>query len=378
MPCSNPWTEPLNWAAGMTWLAISVAAVDFGQLVAGTPRIWAGSIALLLMLLGFMRVVSRPISQTMPGRAETLVVLQGVATLVAEHCVRQGQILVLLIIVAAQLMHLPNRWRAMSWLGLFNSVMFATWLQRDVDAAQALLWLLPLVGFQAFAAMSAHYQLRSETAHEALSAAHAELQATQCLLEESARAGERLALSRELHDVAGHKLTALKLHLARLVRDPELADREALLVSRELADELLGDIRGVVSELRQHDGLDLQAALHALARPVAGVQILMEVDPQLRVRDVAQAEAILRTTQEGITNALRHARANQIRVVCRQTPEGIELDVQDDGHATAPPTFGNGLLGMRERLHAVGGELSLQTASPHGLRLQATIRGPMT
>ncbi|MFY8135950.1 MAG: sensor histidine kinase, partial [Aquimonas sp.] len=160
------------------------------------------------------------------------------------------------------------------------------------------------LGFQAFATLTGYYAGMSERARDHLAQVNAELLATQRLLEESARSGERLKLSRELHDVAGHKLTALKLNLARLQRDPALAAREEVAVSAQLADELLADIRSVVSALRQHDGLELDAALRALARPIAGTQIEVEVQEGLRVESVATAETLLRCAQEAITNAL--------------------------------------------------------------------------
>src|SRR5690606_12300134 len=107
--------------------------------------------------------------------------------------------------------------------------------------------------FQAFAGLTAWFAIGAERARDALATANADLLATRALLAETARDGERLRLSRELHDVAGHKLTALKLNLAALARDPRLAaDPQAALCAR-LADELLADIRGVVAQMRQGD-----------------------------------------------------------------------------------------------------------------------------
>src|SRR3546814_18563567 len=78
---------------------------------------------------------------------------------------------------------------------------------------------------------------------------------------DAARDAERVRVARELHDVAGHKLTALTLNLRALAADPQLGAREEVPVSQQLARELLGDLRGVVQALRDPRGPDLAPAL---------------------------------------------------------------------------------------------------------------------
>ncbi|MEL2266475.1 histidine kinase, partial [Klebsiella pneumoniae] len=79
-----------------------------------------------------------------------------------------------------------------------------------------------------------------------LARVNADLLATRALLADSARDAERLRLARELHDVAGHKLTAMRLNLRALAADPVLAGREGLVLAEQLSGELLADIRQVV------------------------------------------------------------------------------------------------------------------------------------
>jgi signal transduction histidine kinase len=254
-----------------------------------------------------------------------------------------------------------------------NATLGALWMSRNLSLTDTLLSLTMIGGFQAFAALTGHYAGSRERAREHLARVNAELLATRCLLEESARSGERLKLSRELHDVAGHSLTALKLNLARLARDPALAEREEVRVSSALADELLGQIRQVVGALRAHDGLDLRAALAALALPLPGTRIEIDVEEGLRVDDLDRAEALLRCAQEAITNAVRHGRAARIDVRLRRRDDALELTVANDGASPARIAPGNGLTGMRERLAAVGGILTLEPTPPRGLRLVARI-----
>ncbi len=375
---TTPWARlvsPLGLAAYATWLAIALTVVDAGALAEGDAREWGGAVALLAMIVLFGLRALRDGDVDCVGSA-WITLLQGVLVVGADLLLREGQVVILLIIVAAQLVLVMPVRRALAWLALFNLAVAAIWLDRAGSLLEVASWMVPVLGFQVFAGLTGYYAGMSERSREHLAQVNAELLATRHLLEESARGGERLKISRELHDVAGHKLTALKLTLARLQRDPALAaaapaSAGAVATCRQLADELLDDIRTVVSELRAHDGLDLRAALEALARPVAGTRIVVDVEPGLRVDDLAQAQALLRCAQEAITNALRHGRAAQIRIHCLRRDGAIELEVHDDGSATVDPVPGNGLRGMRERVEAVGGALSVQALPGHGVRVRA-------
>jgi signal transduction histidine kinase len=364
------WLSPLSFAAYVTWAAIGFAAVDFAKLQVGAAREWAGLACLFGMLALFVwRSLREPGVDCRGARWNS--VLQGVLVVAAERLLMEGQVTVLLVIVAAQLVLLmPIRWAVLVVLA-FNAAVALRWIESGWSPLQALFNLVPLLGFQAFASLTGYYAGISERSRDHLAQVNAELLATQRLLEESARSGERLKLSRELHDVTGHKLTALKLNLARLQRDPALAAREEITTSAQLADELLGDIRGVVSALRLHDGLELDSALRALARPIAGTRIEVDIEAGLRVDSVAQAEALLRCAQEAITNALRHGRAGLIQLRCSRADGGLLLEVRNDGEAPKRIEFGNGLTGMRERLHSIGGRLEVEASAARGLRLRA-------
>ena len=196
-----------------------------------------------------------------------------------------------------------------------------------------------------------------------------ELLATRKLLEESIRMEERLHLSRELHDVAGHKLTALKLQLM-LVTGQEAANRETLTTCSQLADELLQDIRGVVSQLRENEGVDLQAALRALDLGLKSPRLYFELDQNVRVADTRQAHALLHCAQEGLTNALRHAAAKNIWIRLSEVNGHVQLLVEDDGQGIQRQLrYGNGLTGMTERLADIGGHLSLRSGQAGGTLL---------
>lgn len=365
---------PLNIAAYVTWFAVSLAVIDRDKLRATDPalwvREWVGVAALLAMIALFIVAASRRDDNDTPPWN---VIAQGLLVVLAEWLLRGGQTAVLLIVVAGQgVLMLSTRTFVLVMLA-FNAAIAAMWIGRTDSIGNLLLSLLPILGFQAFAALTGHYAGSRERAREHLARINAELLATRRLLEESARAGERLKLSRELHDVAGHSLTALKLNLARLARDPALAGREELQVSSALADDLLSQIRQVVGTLRAHDGFDLRAALEALAQPFPGVRIAIDIEDGLRVDDLEQAETLLRCAQEAITNALRHGRASEIRIALRRIDSALTFSIGNDGLVPAKIDFGNGLTGMRERLDAVGGTLELATTPPRGLQVIARI-----
>jgi signal transduction histidine kinase len=228
--------------------------------------------------------------------------------------------------------------------------------------------LLAYAGFQIFATLTAWYARRAEQTSRALRETNAYLLATRSLLEESARDHERLRLARELHDVAGHKLTALKLNLTVLQR--EQAGRPAVDVAAQLATELLDDIRGVVAQIRQHDGLDMRATLAQLIAPFPPPpRIHLDVGDDARVENVAQADTLMRAVQEAVTNVVRHAGAQNAWIELRRESLSIRLQVRDDGNAELPLREGFGLAGMRERLVQLSGSLQISQNAGGGLAL---------
>lgn len=267
------------------------------------------------------------------------------------------------------------------WLGAVNlavaAVMWAFW------PATGYLWItwMAYLSFQAFAALVMHYAARSERmseqlrqANRGLAAINAELLGTRSLLDASVRDSERLRISRELHDVTGHKLTALKLNLGALQRRPDFADSQELALAAGLADELLQDIRAVVQQLRLHDAPPLRDALLALAAPFPQTRLALALDDASAHLSIAEAEAILRCVQEALTNAIKHADARHLQVALSQHDGQWRLDIRDDGNITPDIREGNGLSGMRERIESLGGTLRWERARGMPLAAQWPVR----
>lgn len=228
-------------------------------------------------------------------------------------------------------------------------------------------------GFQAFAALCAWYATSAERARDALARVNADLLATRALLADSARNNERLRVARELHDVAGHKLTAMTLNLRALAADPAFAGRHEIAIAQQLSSELLSDIRGIVQAIRHDHGLDLATALHALAAPLPRPTLRLWIDDSVHVTDPAVAEAILRLVQEALTNSARHADADVVQVALSCDAGRLRIQVEDDGHVRGALREGNGLAGMRERIVAAGGSLDLSTSARGAMRIEASL-----
>ncbi|HEL3176494.1 TPA: sensor histidine kinase [Stenotrophomonas maltophilia] len=203
---------------------------------------------------------------------------------------------------------------------------------------------------------------------------NSELRATRALLAESARVNERTRISRELHDLLGHQLTALTLNLEVAGHLAEGQALEHVKRSHALAKLLLGNVREVVSQLRETGAIDLAAALRPLTENVPSLDIQLEIEDPLNVEDPQRAHVLLRCTQEIITNAVRHAGARHLWIkVYREAPDRVVVEARDDGVGADMVNVGNGLRGMRERLQQCGGQLQVETLPGEGFRLRATV-----
>ncbi|WP_286071239.1 sensor histidine kinase [Stenotrophomonas sp. 57] len=203
---------------------------------------------------------------------------------------------------------------------------------------------------------------------------NSELRATRALLAESARVNERTRISRELHDLLGHQLTALTLNLEVAGHLAEGQALEHVKRSHALAKLLLGNVREVVSQLRETGAIELGAALRPLTENVPSLDIQLDIEDPLNVEDPQRAHVLLRCTQEIITNAVRHAGARHLWIkVYREAPDRVVVEARDDGVGADMVNVGNGLRGMRERLQQCGGQLQIETRPGEGFRVRATV-----
>jgi len=213
------------------------------------------------------------------------------------------------------------------------------------------------------------------------------------LLEHTAR-GERARVSRELHDVVAHHISmiAVQAETARLTT-PGMpsAGAQRLSAIGDTARAALTEMRRLLGVLREDTGADATARqpqpglaqLNELldeVRDASGSGIRLIVRGPMASLDPGVELAAYRIVQEALTNARRHARGAAVDVELTYTPEALRLRVRDNGPgpppasaATTTPPAGNGLVGMRERAAAVGGELRTGAALGGGFVVEATL-----
>lgn len=282
---------------------------------------------------------------------------------------------VLLMIMAGVLPWLARIRVAVLWLVLAHIALVPSFMARDdFNFWESLLQSLFYVGFAAFVLTTAYVARQQAQARDEQRRLNAELRATRALLAESARVNERTRISRELHDLLGHHLTALSLNLEVASHMTEGRAQEHVRQAHTLARLLLTDVREAVSQLRDASGgIDLAAALRPLADHVPALDIVLEVESPLAMDDPERAHVVLRCTQEIITNAVRHANARQLRIRVWREAGAILLEASDDGQGADGVVPGNGLLGMRERIGQYNGTLDIQTRRGEGFRLRLSI-----
>lgn len=183
-----------------------------------------------------------------------------------------------------------------------------------------------------------------------------------------AASAERERIGRDLHDLLGHTLSlvALKSELAaRLVeRDAIAAGREMREVER-VAREALTEVRAAVSGLRA-PRLMAELAAARLLLETAGVHVDNRIG-EVRLPEAADV-ALAMVLREAATNILRHAQATRVMIHLEREAKHVRLCIEDDG-CGGVLREGNGLNGMRERLHALGGALRIEAPGERGTRL---------
>lgn len=200
---------------------------------------------------------------------------------------------------------------------------------------------------------------------------------------------ERRRISRELHDQCGQDLTAMRLGLKLLESlvtvEGKVADQFHSL--RDLLDQVASEMHHIAMELRPPalDELGLQFAMDGYVRTWSlrtGITVDFECQGMNDIRVSADAEtALYRILQEALTNVAKHAEATRVSVVLERTGANIRLIVEDQGRgfdvgelsASSDARRQLGVLGMRERLDAVGGTLEIESVIGTGTTVFARV-----
>jgi signal transduction histidine kinase len=203
------------------------------------------------------------------------------------------------------------------------------------------------------------------------------------------RAGEeRLRIARELHDALGHHLSLINmqsgvaLHLNKEL--PEQASG-ALTAIKQASKEALAELRSVLDILRQEGEAAARSPTWTLTRlddlvaqaAAAGVVVQTEIDGEARPLPFAVDVAAFRIVQEALTNVARHAGPATATVLVAYGDGDLTVQVDDDGRGVSAHDgaagSGKGIVGMRERVAALGGDLQAGPRPGGGFRVRARL-----
>ncbi len=191
----------------------------------------------------------------------------------------------------------------------------------------------------------------------------------------SAQEDERRRIAHELHDKLGQSLAAVKLHLGALRKPPKNGQEEEIM---KIVDQAIAETRSLAYSLRPPllEELGLGPSLHQLAEMVKAssdleVQLAMEEEERLP----KPLESLLFTvSQEAIKNVQQHAQATRVVVSLSRKPGKVILTVKDDGIGLrSTGSQGLGLLGIRERVEGIGGQLTIHSSVGSGTCLTVEV-----
>lgn len=367
----------LRYVGVLIWLLTAIPLVLLPWLLPEPPTtsdiVGWWSAALLFLLLLWHPVVSR--QRTAPFWQRVLVMgVLSVSAYGVTYFTHTGLGSLLAMLVAALLPWVLPFVVGVGWV-VCLALAFSVWVIFSPEGSWllVLVYLLMNLGLTSFPFIASLLALKQMQARAELRRVNSELLATQSLLTENTRIAERVRISRELHDLVGHHLTALTLNLEVASHTSEGKPREHVDQAASIARLLLSDVREVVSDMRRDDQVDLRQALEMLAAGVPDLSIHLDIPSDLAQTDPKRAQILLRCAQELITNAVRHAQARNLWISLGEDGSGVILKARDDGLGAPNLVPGNGICGMRERLRELGGRLDIATRPGAGFQVKAWI-----
>jgi len=166
---------------------------------------------------------------------------------------------------------------------------------------------------------------------------------------------------------------ALSLNLERAGHQAGEEKGEAIAMAQSISRRLLTDIGEIVDTLGRAERLDLRRSLEGLIEEIPRPRVHLGLPAGLAVEDPELAHLLLRCCQEIVTNAAKHAQAENLWLDVVQEEGTIEVRARDDGRGAAEVAAGRGLAGMRERLERAGGRLEVATRPGMGFAVEALV-----
>ena len=376
-----PIVRPADLDSGPTWAGVRRSLASRGA------RSWylGGGISLIWLISAGQAVVQTSASTASAGLGIAILVVYGAAFLaggpVEWALPASGRVLVSAGLFALSLLLIPwlgwqvnavwtyvgvawgmaaMPWRT-TWPGLLGLSLLALVCETVARGGftDTVLWT-PAIILSISLMMAAFAQTQATTA---------QLRATQRHVEALAAERERGRVARDLHDILGHSLTviAAKSELGeRLVDlDPARAKSEMADVAG-LARGALADVRATVAGFR---GVSVGGELAAVRVALDAADIALDAPVSADAVSPQHRELAGWVLREGVTNVIRHARATR----CRVRLGSASVAIDDDGVGPAAGSGGSGLAGLRERVDAVGGTLSIGRSDLGGFHLEVRL-----
>jgi PAS domain S-box-containing protein len=202
---------------------------------------------------------------------------------------------------------------------------------------------------------------------------------------QNSREQERAGIAREIHDDLGQSLMAIKMDAAWL--KSKIPEDLTLLHNKAedtiiLVDSAIQTVKRISSELRPGllDDLGLSAAIEWQAADYqkrSGVNIYVTIEPEEIVLEEVFSIVVFRVCQEALTNIVRHSGATDVWVNLTKNSQYLELEVLDNGIGISNKSMTKknsfGLIGMRERVHAIGGKISISRIQKGGTKVAVKV-----
>ncbi len=366
----------LHFSGFFTWSVICFLSLN--NLAIGAEFFFKLS-AFIAFYLSFAWIISCK-SDSFPRRDKFILLCQVILVLSLIKFDKYDITPILLVLIATQLPSRFTRRQAMYIMITITAAHF--FIKYDGHILNAFFHVIIYFMLQIFGFSAIESAVREVKAKEELSAINQELLAARFMLKESSQRKERLRISRDLHDVIGHQLTALALNLE--VSRHKVPDEFKPLLAQNLmqAKTLLSDVREVVKEMRSEEQFDLVEKLSDLIEQLPECELKVESSPEINALSLKQQ--LMFCLQEGVSNAIRHGKANQFTLSAEKKDKQLSLYLANNG--LAKPTIqsatqselltqkqlGSGLIGMQERLADFQGVVEL-IHTPAGCTLKIQV-----
>jgi len=376
----------LRYAGMLVWFFIAITQVS-------APDAWNNHVpiddfllrqAVIWLLLAvfaycyWINTRNIPSNWTSPRVVSLLLIQFGSALLVTSD---------LTVIVSAEAPLVLRRRHALYWLTCQSVVMvlwglflrsFGTFhtitiLNKRDPEISFWITITYVITWQVFAFFGGWFAANEAINRRKVAHLNAQLLLAQNELAEKSRSEERLRISREIHDAIGHNLVALSLQLDIAERLTEPKKSSHIATAKRLAAQMLSEVRGVVSLLREPQEIDLHVALQTVSQSIPEPKIEVSISNDFVELPKQISTIVWRCLQEAVNNAVRHSRSANLWIDMSMQGQMCVITVADDGIGSASIIEGNGLTGMKERLNSISGTLSISSNQNKGFCLEISI-----